>query len=103
MMARNLSDKVIKIKNLLVNRIELRIRDDEDKLTQIRSLIVDKIEQFESQLLQKIKILEAMNPEKVLRQGYAILSGKVSPGSVVKITTHDKEINAEIKEIHDRS
>ena len=30
---------------------------------------------------------EILNPEKVLKQGYAILSGKVSPGSVVKITT----------------
>jgi hypothetical protein len=48
-------------------------------------------------------MLEIVNPEKILRQGYAILSGKVSPGSVVKITTFDKEINAEIKDIYDRT
>ena len=51
---------------------------------------------------QKLKLIEVLNPEKVLKQGYAILSGKVSPGSVVKITTFDKEINAEVKDIHDR-
>ena len=28
-----------------------------------------------------------MNPEKVLKKGYAILSGEISPGNVVKITT----------------
>ena len=61
-----------------------------------------QIDNLSSKLEQKMKILEAMNPEKVLKQGYAILSGKVSPGSVV-ITTYDKEINAEIKDIHDRN
>ncbi len=44
-----------------------------------------------------------MNPERVLKQGYAIIEGKISPGNVVKITTYDKNINAEIKDVHERS
>ena len=48
-------------------------------------------------------MLEALNPEKVLKQGYAILNGKISPGSVVKITTFDQEINAEIKNVRLRN
>jgi hypothetical protein len=44
-----------------------------------------------------------LNPEKVLEQGYAILSGKISPGNVVKITTFKNEIEAEIKSIKERS
>ena len=51
---------------------------------------------------QKIKLLDALNPEKVLRQGYAILSGKISPGNVVKITTYREEIDAEIKKVKER-
>ncbi len=55
---------------------------------------------------QKIKLLEAMNPEKVLKRGYAIIAGKGSPGfavgDVVKITTFDKEMEAKIEEIHER-
>lgn len=53
----------------------------------------------ENLVAQKIKMLEALNPEVVLRQGYAILAGKISPGSVVKITTYDAEIITLIQEI----
>ena len=53
-------------------------------------------------LSQKLKLLEALNPEKVLKQGYAILSGEISPGNVVEITTFKEEIKAEIKEVYDR-
>ena len=37
-----------------------------------------------------------------LRTAKTIINGKISPGNVVKITTFEKEINAEIKEIYDR-
>ena len=43
---------------------------------------------------QKIKMLEMLNPEKVLKQGYAILSGKISPGNAIKITTFTQEVTA---------
>ena len=49
-----------------------------------------------------MKILEALNPEKVLKQGYAILAGKISPGSMVDITTLRHIIKAEVKEIYER-
>ena len=52
---------------------------------------------------QKIKILEALNPEKVLARGYAILAGKISPGETIEITTIKKEIKAEVKTIKERS
>ena len=54
-------------------------------------------------LKQKMKTLEALDPEKVLRRGYAILSGKISPGNVVKITTFKQEIKAIVKEANERS
>ena len=49
-----------------------------------------------------MKILAAHDPEKVLKQGYAILDGRISLGNVVKITTFKKEIKAEVKEINER-
>ena len=48
-------------------------------------------------------VLEGLNPEVVLRQGYAILSGKISPGNVVKITTYDSEISTLVQKIIKRS
>ena len=53
-------------------------------------------------MAQKKRMLDLMNPEKVLKQGYAILAGEVSIGGVVKITTFEKEMEAEIKKIKER-
>ena len=71
-------------------------------MQQMLQKIQGECEKKQILLQQKLKILEALNPEKVLRQGYAILSGKISPGSFLKITTMKQEIKAEIKEIHER-
>lgn len=96
--------------NMIVNRfgtIAMNRAIEEKKklgeiLEQISNIIKIKIVESRKVLSHEIKMLEAMNPEKVLRQGYAILKGKISPGNIVKITTFDKDINAEIKEVYDR-
>jgi len=94
---------ISRTKQVILQNINTALRENRDKTSRIARDILAKITNFNNLIAQKIKLLEALNPEKVLRQGYAILSGKVSPGSVVKITTYEKEINAEIKEIHDRN
>ena len=88
--------------SIIYNKIEAALEGIDQPFDNIRRFIKQKIDFYHNMLFQKVKILEALNPEKVLRQGYAILSGKVSPGSVVNITTYDKEITAEIKEMHER-
>ena len=75
---------------------------NEDKMRQCLQKIQEKLKEYEQNLAGKIKMLEVLNPEKVLARGYAILSGKISPGNVVKITTSKEEIKAEIKEVHER-
>lgn len=89
-------------KQIILQNISNKIRETNEKTLKISRDILQKISNFENEIKQKMRMIEALNPEKVLKQGYAIISGKVSPGSVVKITTHDKKINAEIKEIYDR-
>lgn len=88
---------------IAINKITEEKNRIDEKIKQISNALNMKIVEYRNVLSHKIKMLEMANPEKVLRQGYAILSGKVSPGNVVKITTFDKEINAEIKEIYDRT
>ena len=87
---------------IAVNRIIEEKKKLTDKLEQMSSLIKMKIIESRRVLSHQIKLLEAMNPEKVLKQGYAILRGQISPGSVVKITTFDEEIDAEIKKVQKR-
>lgn len=93
---------ISRTKSTIIYKIDDILGRVDEPFDKIRRQIKQKIEFYHNMLFQKVKILEALNPEKVLRQGYAILSGKVSPGSVVNITTFDKEITAEVKEIHER-
>lgn len=89
------------------NAAELLTRDRKtEKIEEKIQLILQKIKTEQrilaDELAQKVKLLEALNPEKVLKQGYAIIGGKVSLGNVVEITTFKQKIKAEIKEIYDR-
>lgn len=89
------------------NAAELITRDRKSekivsRVRMIQDKILTEIKILESDLSQKIKILEVMNPENVLKQGYAILSGDISIGNVVKITTSENEVEAEIKEVKER-
>lgn len=77
-------------------------RENQEKLRRALQKIKDEFRRLEADVKNQKRILEAVNPDKVLSQGYAILAGKLSPGSVVKITTHTQEIKAEIKEIYER-
>lgn len=89
------------------NAAEMLTRDRktekiEEKVDKIRQKIEMEIEMLSNELAQKRRLLEALNPEKVLKQGYAILAGKVSLGNVVKITTFKKEAEAKIIKVRER-
>ncbi len=90
------------MRQTLLQKIEQARNEVETKIQQLSQKIQGETTNFENILKQKIKLLEALNPEKVLQRGYAILSGKIALGSVVKITTQEQEIDAEVKEIHKR-
>lgn len=83
------------------NVAELLTRDRKteklaEKLEAIYQKIIAEIRILESEVSQKKRIIETLNPENILKQGYAILSGDIKIGSVVKITTLEQEIEAEI-------
>ncbi|MBR3248984.1 exodeoxyribonuclease VII large subunit [Candidatus Saccharibacteria bacterium] len=73
-----------------------------DKIRQCLQKIQTACEQCERMVWEKKRLLEALNPEKVLARGYAIITGKMSPGNVVKITTFDAEVDAEVKKVKER-
>lgn len=96
-------EKVGKIsRGLTMKYIEPMREDNRGKMQQLLKRIKEEYEKMESELGYKMKVLAALNPEKVLAQGYAILSGKIIYGNVVKITTFKQEIEAEIKKIKER-
>ena len=88
---------------VVINRIDVLKKTNIEIILQLTNIINMKIIDSRKILSNQIKVLAAMNPEKILKQGYAILSGKISPGNVVQITTYDKKIKAEVKEVYERN
>ena len=96
-------DKVEKIsRGLLAKYIEPKLYEVQKNMTDVLKNIKREFSLRENYLKQKITMLSALNPEVVLRQGYAILAGKVSPGNVVKITTYESEITTLVQEVNER-
>lgn len=96
-------EKVEKIsRGIIVKYIEPMLEQCQDKMESCVDVIKNKLKELMGALEHKMRLLEVLNPEKVLEKGYAILSGKISPGNVVKITTFRQEIEAEIKKIKER-
>ena len=89
-------------RGLVAKYIEPVLMANSAKMTQMLQKIQGEMQKLQQNIQNKMRLLEVLNPEKVLAQGYAILSGKISPGNVVKITTFKKEIEAEVKRIKER-
>lgn len=94
-----LESTISRVKQVILTNINNAIRENDQKVTKISRDIVVKITTLSDMIKQKIRLIEALNPEKVLKQGYAIISGKVSPGERIKITTADKIAEAEITKV----
>ena len=90
------------------NVAELLTRDRKaekikEKIVRMRDRIYSEIRLIENSLFEKRRMLEVLNPEKILKQGYAIVDGDLKVGGVVKITTLDAEAEAEVKKFKKRS
>ena len=64
--------------------------------------LFDKIDQTESRVLEMARVLKALNPQRVLERGYAIVRGIVAQQQLIEIELKDKIIAAEVKEIYDK-
>ena len=96
-------EKVEKISHgIMTKYVEPMLAENKRKMTDITQKIKSGLSLWMIKVEQKIKMLEVLNPEKVLKQGYAIIKGKISPGDVIEITTYNNRIKAEIKEVYDR-
>ena len=86
----------------VTNALEATRRGLDDKLLNMKREIMRNLTNLQDRLMEKRRVLMAMDPERVLKQGYAILGGEIDVGNVVKITTLQQEIEAEIKKIKER-
>lgn len=95
--------KIEQVAKGLTTKYILPMKDlNRDKMMKCLKVIKDAYAGAKDLLEHKKKLLEVLNPEKVLKQGYAILAGKVSPGEMIDIVTYKNEIKAEVKQVKER-
>jgi exodeoxyribonuclease VII large subunit len=99
---KNLHDNITRISSQICSRIDLMKNDVKIKTQTVSSRIVDVIENFLHVIESKKNVLKSLNPENILRSGYAILTGVIKVGNEINIETHEKNIIAEIKSINER-
>lgn len=96
----NLSIKGIATR--LLQEIDSNKQSIENKFSKMQDGIISRIDSLIADVHSKQKILEGLNPDTVLKRGYAIVSGELKPGSDIRITTHKSMIEARITNIDER-
>lgn len=97
-----LQDRSRRLSMHLSNQISLTLDHLSSSISSARRELLGKIDHQLTALHSTSKLLDQLNPERVLAQGYAIITGDYSVGSVVNITTSNSQITAEIKTIKER-
>lgn len=95
--------EVKRVYALLNSKIDAEKVGLDNAINEAQRQIKVKITSYEQEVSGILKVLEQLNPERVLERGYALLSGKIAVGNVVNITTVKHEIGAEIKDMKERN
>lgn len=67
-----------------------------------RRQVVMKLEAALQHAESTVKLLEKLNPQRVLEQGYSIVTGKLSPGEEIRIIAAEAEATATVKQVKER-
>jgi exodeoxyribonuclease VII large subunit len=100
--AANIRADVKRINNLLNTKIDEITGVNRTEIMRVGQEIARKIELFKQDVLAQCKILEQLNPERVLERGYALVRGDVVVGSEIGITTKQQEIKAKVTKVEER-
>ena len=88
----NFSKKIVHTLDEKKNEVNITINN-------IHSYIMHNIDNELHNLNSKIRLLDNLNPQKVLSQGYALVRGRVEINSIIDIETNSNIIKAEVKDV----
>ncbi len=88
-----------RIQSTIKERLEYLSNEVQRQMQEAKKQILLKIEQSEHHVRETMRILQSLNPENVLKRGYAIVTGKVVIGEEIEITTIKQKIRAEVKDV----
>ncbi|MBQ8992405.1 exodeoxyribonuclease VII large subunit [Candidatus Saccharibacteria bacterium] len=110
----NVAELITPDKRAVQNQIETELKSAGAKILQAVASTLDSLENYRKTARTKIdaeiekarsslRLIERLNPELVLKQGYSIVSGKLAPGEIIEITTTKQIAQAEIKQVKERN
>ena len=98
-----IKEDIKRINNLFNTEVDKQITAIKDDLGRVAKDITVKITTLESEIAAQKRILDQLNPEKVLERGYALIKGEITVGNVVDITTCKQMIKAKITDVKERA
>lgn len=98
----NIRSDIARINNLFNTEVEKQISAVRDGVLRVGADLTTKLDALNDEIMAQRKILEQLNPEKVLERGYALIKGEIAIDNVVNITTSKQEVKAKITEIKER-
>lgn len=97
------------IRRLITQAGDQTLRQIDDLQTNIKrdiSTLFDPflrhLDQYRQRLVSFRQILSAVNPDNILKNGYALLRGEIKPNAELNITTYDKLIQAQVINVKER-
>ncbi len=93
---------LLSTKKYITERIKFVADQNHQAISDIKYQINQRLQKQQLDLEQTMQLLESFNPDQVLARGYAILTGQVKLGEIVKITTLNQTIQAEVKDVQKR-
>ncbi|MDR0591629.1 MAG: exodeoxyribonuclease VII large subunit [Candidatus Nomurabacteria bacterium] len=91
-----LKSEAERIDTRIKSEIEALVAETRNETNRLEKFIVDRIDSKLLETQNLARMAAQLNPENVLRQGYALVVGELKTGNVVDITTLDKKIKAEV-------
>lgn len=86
----------------LVQAIDQHAGRMNDQLEGAYQRITERLDDAFSRLANVRLVVSQVNPENVLKRGYALLNGTVAPGSSIEIETYQSYITAEVKDVRSK-
>lgn len=90
------------IHDRIMEKISLTMEAMQNDFARAWERVDERLKSTEMELKSKCKILESVNPDAVLKRGYAIMTGKIAVGEMIHVTTLKQEIEAKIEKANKR-
>ena len=98
-----LHDNLRSLNSYLTHYLDTLAETNRSVLESAKRELLARLDRVLLELKNQRALLDSLSPESVLRQGYALLSGRPSPGEIVKITTFTNLIEAKVTHVHPRN